>query len=71
MKACKFCGSRCIDVRGNCGACGAPLDDDTYYSFPPISHYAFQSFDKTVCIAVTSTAAFTDISIPTYSQWGV
>ena len=22
---CDYCGSRCIDSRGNCGACGAPL----------------------------------------------
>jgi hypothetical protein len=22
---CEYCGSRCSDARGNCGACGAPL----------------------------------------------
>jgi len=23
---CEYCGSRCTDVRGNCGACGAPKE---------------------------------------------
>lgn len=22
---CEYCGSHCVDMRGNCGACGAPL----------------------------------------------
>ena len=22
---CEYCGSRCSDARGNCGACGAPF----------------------------------------------
>lgn len=25
--SCEYCGSRCIDQRGNCGACGAPLPE--------------------------------------------
>jgi len=25
---CHYCGSRCEDARGNCGACGAPFEDD-------------------------------------------
>lgn len=24
---CEYCGSRCMDERGNCGACGAPLPE--------------------------------------------
>ena len=31
---CHYCGSRCEDSRGNCGACGAPFDDDDEFSFP-------------------------------------
>ena len=31
---CQYCGSRCEDWRGNCGACGAPFDDDDEFSFP-------------------------------------
>lgn len=33
MTPCLYCGSRCLDQRGNCGSCGAPLpvDPDQWY----------------------------------------
>ena len=31
--ACEYCGSRCDDWRGNCGACGAPKPHMKYDDF--------------------------------------
>ena len=31
--ACEYCGSRCDDWRGNCGACGAPKPHVEYNDF--------------------------------------
>ena len=32
LDKCYYCGSRCTDSRGNCGACGAPIEDGRIFS---------------------------------------
>lgn len=43
---CIYCGSRCTDSRGNCGACGAPLEDEVAIDLSGIViSYSNMAFD--------------------------